>query len=48
MPLLFNDVGFGSALFLVQDIDSIFMKVASLVWLKARWLVVILTFSSVE
>jgi hypothetical protein len=48
MPLFLNDVVFGSAIFLNPSTNTIFLKVASLVLLKARWLVVILTLFGVE
>jgi hypothetical protein len=43
MPLLFNVVGFGSVLFLALGTNFVLLRVTSLVWLKAKWLGVILT-----
>jgi hypothetical protein len=44
MPLLFNVVEFGNILFLALSMDFVLLKVASVVWFRTKWLVVILTF----
>ncbi len=44
MPLLFNVVGSGNVLFLIPRIDFVFSRVASFMWFKAGWLVVIYLF----
>ncbi len=48
MPLLFNMVGFGGVLFLALGMDSIFLRVASRMWLIVGWLVVIFIYFSVK
>jgi len=48
MPMFLNDVVFGTVLFLHPSTNFLLLKIANLVLLKAKWLVVILTLSGVE
>ncbi len=48
MPLLFHVVGFGNVIFFAPCTNFIILKGASLVWLRAGWLVIIFIFSSVK